>query len=405
MSLDSVDSRRSRLEASTSRSASRTAGAIRIVHVLPGLKAHGAELQLLGLVSRSDRARFHHDVISLTSMGSLGTNLEHLGIGVYTLGLPDVRSVVSAPWKFRALMTRLRPDLVHGWLYDGNLAALLATVGRRHRRPKRVWCVLHALNAFGTERFKTKTTIRLGARWSGSADRIVYNSSSAMEQHEKIGYCARRSLVIPNGVDSEVFRPGSSQDRNLLHAELGVGSDTLLVGVTARYHPLKDFSNLAKAAALVAGRMPRRVIFALAGRGLDERNQGLVALIEDAGAKQAIRLLGERRDIPRLLAGCDIACLSSLSEALPNALTEAMACGIPCVATDVGDCRELVGNTGVIVPPRNPSQLAEGIIKLLQAPREEREALGHRARKRVVDEYSLDLMVDRFESVYKEAVR
>lgn len=377
---------------------------LRILHIVPGLPAHGTEQQLARLIKRSDPARFHHHVSSLTSVGELGEELQHEGFEVEALGLPAPVSIASALLRLRRSVCRASPDIVHGWLYDANLASVAAVLGKRPGRPRLLWSIRHSLDAVDSESFRRRVTIRLGAACSRFADRIVYNSRASAAQHVAYGYHRERSLVVPNGIDCEVFRPGSAGDRAALRHELGVDNGTLLVGVTARYHPLKDFGNLLRTIEIVTDERPGPVVFALAGRRVDEQNRDLAGAIGERGIGKAVRLLGERRDVPRLLGACDIACLSSRSEAFPNALAEAMACGVPCVATDVGDCRTLIGDAGVVVPPRDPERLAEGILKLLKAPKRERLALGDQARARVVSLYSLDAMVNRFESLYEEVV-
>jgi glycosyltransferase involved in cell wall biosynthesis len=114
----------------------------------------------------------------------------------------------------------------------------------------------------------------------------------------------------------------------------------------------------------------------------------------------ATYLLGRRDDMPRITAALDVAVSSSFTEAFPNAIGEAMSCGVPCVVTDVGDCGRLVSDTGVVVPPRNPERLATGISQLLDLSCQDRQTLGAAARKRVIEEFSLDKMVKAYMSLY-----
>lgn len=395
--------RSARGAARTARSQGLAVAPMRILHILPGLHPHGTEGLLARLISASDKSRFEHHVISLTSIGSVGEEIERMGTPVTALGLPGCGSWLWAPWRVGRYVARVSPDVVNGWLYDGNLAAVLASmkVGRPHRRV--LWNIRHSWGAEDQEPVKTRVTARLGARWSGVPTRIVYNSQISAEQHERMGYCRSRTLVIPNGFDCDRFKPDPAA-RLRVRKMLRIRDDSPVVGLFARYHPMKDHRAFLEAAALVAAEEPD-ALFILAGTEVSMDNHALKKSVDELGISSRVRLLGQYDDMPALAASVDVVTLSSAwGDAVPNAIGEAMSCGIPCVATDVGDCADLIGDTGVIVRPRNPRRLAEGILKLLKAPDEERAALGQRARIRIESRYSMDVMVDRFESAYEEEV-
>jgi glycosyltransferase involved in cell wall biosynthesis len=210
--------------------------------------------------------------------------------------------------------------------------------------------------------------------------------------------------VIPNGFDLSRFRP-HAEARLRLRKHLGLASDAEVIGMIARFMPgEKDHATFLEAAA----RLRRRragVHFLLCGRGMSSDNVKLVAEISGRGLTESVHLLGERDDIPEVTAALDVATLASLVEGFPNVVGEAMACGVPVVATDVGDCREIIGDAGIVVPPRDPEALAEAWRNLLEAGREGRERIGLRGRERVAELYELGKIVRQYEDLYEELAR
>jgi len=257
-------------------------------------------------------------------------------------------------------------------------------------------------NLYTTSRTKKKTTalaVRWGARLSRLTRKIIYNTPISAEQHEALGYCAERRTIVANGFDAQQFKP-CLESRVRIRTELNLPVSAPLIGLVARYHPMKDHATFLRAASLLLKSNPN-VHFLLAGHNVDEHNTALTDLIEALGLQGHVRLLGERSDIPRLTAALDIATSSSWAEGFPNVIGEAMACAVPCVVTDVGDSARIVGDTGMVVPPRDPEALASGWKKLLVMGDEKRRALGRAARVRIVEHYTLDAAVARYESLYE----
>jgi glycosyltransferase involved in cell wall biosynthesis len=206
---------------------------------------------------------------------------------------------------------------------------------------------------------------------------------------------------IPNAVDTAALRPDPEARRHG-RAMLAIPDDAVAILLPARYHPMKDHGNFLAGAARLAPAHPN-LLFAMAGAGADPSNLDLAAMVAAHGLAQRALLLGDRRDIETLYPAFDIVTLSSaFGEALPMVLGEAMACGVPCVATDSGDAALIVGDTGIIVPPRDPAALAAGWAQLIALGDAGRVALGARARDRILEHYGLDRVVPRFEAFYEE---
>jgi glycosyltransferase involved in cell wall biosynthesis len=225
---------------------------------------------------------------------------------------------------------------------------------------------------------------------------VVVNSLAGKQLHEKIGYRPRRWEVIPNGFDLDRFRPNVVA-RNRIRQGLGLSSDTVLVALIARLDPMKDHATFIDAATQVIKLRPN-THFLLMGKGVEQ-------LATHAGVKtlsNRVHLFGERQDVDHVLSAVDIACLSSISEGFPNILGEAMAVEVPCVSTDVGDVRFLVGSTGRIVPVRNPEAMAMAIVELIDCSPYVRAELGREARARIEAEFSLPRMIDRYQRLYSD---
>jgi glycosyltransferase involved in cell wall biosynthesis len=210
--------------------------------------------------------------------------------------------------------------------------------------------------------------------------------------------------VIPNGIDTRQFVP-SAQARLSVRSELRLSEDALLIGLIGRFHPMKDHANFLKAAALVSKTHPL-AHFVLVGRDVDRQNQRLNKSIEELGLADRVHLLGERQDTARLTAALDIFSLSSsYGESCPNVIGEAMACGVPCVVTDIGDARWIVGEAGRVVPPRAPQALAGAWKEIIDLGPDTRKALGVFARSRVIENFPLHSVIARYEYLYEAVCR
>ncbi len=359
---------------------------IRILHIITGLSTGGAERMLVRLLAQGSAG---HVVVSLRGDGPQGVALRALGVPVYLLGL--------RPWRWWRLLRELRPQRVVGWMYHGNLVATL--VGWLCRVPV-VWNVRHSVADLRRERPALRWVIRAGAWLSASPRVIVYNSAVAAGQHEELGYDARRTLVLPNGVDTVVFAPSASA-RVALCDELGLPAQAFIVGHLARFHPMKDHVGFLQAAALLRASVPE-AHFVMAGRGVDQESAALVAEIERLGLAGHVHLLGERGNVSALLAGLDLFVLSSAwGEGFPNVVVEAMACGVPVVTTDVGDAAAVVGETGRVVAPGEPQALAEAMVSLYELGEAERRALGEVARRRVVESFAIAAVAQRYQATWR----
>ncbi|QOY93616.1 glycosyltransferase [Massilia sp. UMI-21] len=374
---------------------------MRIMHLIIGLQIGGAELMLQRLLRAHEGSlNYRHVVVSLTNLGPIGEQLIARGIEVHTLGLRSPLGLPRVMWSLVFLLRRLKADIVQTWMYHadllGGLAARLA--GQRTV----IWGIRTTDVAAGNNR-STVAVMRLCATLSRHIPKaIVCAAAASREVHAAAGYDATKMVVVPNGFDVERLQGGASF-RLQLRAECGFNCDDTVIGTVGRFNAAKDQQNFVRAAGLIAERHPA-VRFLMVGRGLDRANAELEDWISQTGYADRFVLLGERKDIPSCLSAMDLFCLSSRTEGFPNVVGEAMAVGLPCVVTDVGDAALLVGAEGVVVPKENATALAEGLGQVLALSPVARTALGQRAKDRVEAEFTIDRTRQRFEEIYKRVL-
>lgn len=368
---------------------------LKIVHVITGLNTGGAETALCRLLESLRPPQFEHVVVALGPEGALSTRVAKVAV-LHHLGMRSGRVAPAEVWRLRGLIKRYQPDIIHGWMDHANLMAVVAAWGLT---VPIIWGVRRSLYEIEREKRTTRLVIRAGAYLSRRPTRILYNSAVSKMQYTASGYSAARALVIPNGIDIARFKPDCAA-RMCVRSELGITSEALAIGLIARVHPMKDHSNFLRAAAHFVAKNSR-VVFVLVGDGASADNGELGEEIDQLHLREYVKLCGHRMDIADLNNALDIASSSSCwGEAFSNTIAEAMACGKPCVATDLSDIREIIGETGIVVPPRDPVALSSGWAKLAELGHQGLRALGESARARVVERYTLTAVAGRYADLY-----
>lgn len=355
---------------------------------------------LTALVLSLNRTSFRTHVLSLRDGGCYTGVLSDKGVSVRSLKASSASDFVRSTRVIMSYVRDLRPDIIQGWMYHGNLAA---TFARRFCRTSRlIWgirCSRMDRRRYG---WKSAAGIAMSRYLAKVPDAIVPNSEAGRRYHERIGYHARRWVTIQNGIDTELFSLQGARRDHAVDA-LGVNPSHRIVGMVARLDPMKDHATFLRAAALVVA-CHRDVSFVCVGGGDSRYASILSAEAANMGLAGRCFWTGETSDITKAYAAFDVHCLSSYGEGFPNVVGEAMSCGVPCVVTDVGDAADIVGGTGVVVPPKDPAALAAGIEQLLNMTAEERQRLGQAARERVVEHFSLEKMVQQYELLYDEVL-
>ena len=353
----------------------------RVLHVISGLGIGGAENMLAQLVPMLQSRGFAQHVLSVTGAGPLAGLLEAANVPLTLVNMRYAGGLAAALPQLNGTVGRFRPEVIQGWMYHGDLVATLAhwtSGGRRSRR------LMWGVRCSNMDLPRHARLIRTEAWLSGWPDVIVANSASGARTHLDHGYRPRRMEVIPNGVDTDRFRPLPAV-RKEVRTHLDFADEDIVVVHVARVDPMKDHSGLLRAVDGVPG-----LRLLLIGKGTEQ-----LLLPDNAIA------LGSRDDIPRLLPAADIAVSSSaFGEGFCNALAEGMSAGLAPVSTDVGDARLIVGDTGVIVPPGDWQALRRALQTLAERGPERLRSDGLRARERIIAEFAMSRAVDRFAALY-----
>jgi len=366
------------------------------MHVIGSLEIGGAETMLCKLVEAADKKHLKHIVVSLLPLDVLQHRLVEAGARVVSLNMSRNRFAVTDILRLARLIKKCKPDLIHTWMYISDIIGGLAAslVGKIPV----IFSIRHG--SFVGDKPRTILLAKITAWLSHLIpERIIACSNAAAELHMQTGYAAKRLQVIPNGftIKDNFLLQGK------LRTHLGVNSSARLIGMIGRNVPAKDHNNFIAAASIVKKSIPQAE-FVLCGAGIDESNLPLLKTISKAGLANCCHMLGNQADIDWIFADLCFLVSSSASEAFANVIGEAMACGIPCVVTDVGDSAHIVGNTGIIVPPHDPEALAKGMIRMLQKTSAELKNSGIMARERLTQKFTLPAVARRYEKLYFEVV-
>lgn len=359
---------------------------MRVLHVISGLGTGGAESFLATVLPRLRDRGIEGTVASLTGDGPTAERLRQSGIPLLLL---DVRGPLKAPHAIQRLATAvrdMRPDAIQGWMYHGDLAATIAHRLAARPATRLLWnirCSDMRLEDYSTQ---LRLVVRACANLSRRPDFVIANSQAGADAHTKAGYAPRRLVVIPNGIDCERFRPDAAARAAVRH-ELGIAPERPVIIHVARVDPMKDHQGFMAAIEGVDG-----ATVVLAGAGTQAFN-----------LPPHILGLGQRRNVPRLLAAADfIASSSAYGEGFSNAIAEGMAAGLVPVVTDVGDARMIVGETGAVVPPRDPQALSTALRVAVGLEPSLRLAMQAAARERIATHFAIERAVDRFAALYQD---
>jgi glycosyltransferase involved in cell wall biosynthesis len=368
-----------------------------LAHVITGLNTGGAEMMLANILAHHQQSHFRPVVYCLAEQGPIADRIRALGVPVHSL---DMRSGLPDPRAIRRLARALREEqavVAQTWLYHADLIGGLAA---RMAGIPVVWGI-HNSTLHGNASSRGLRMVIRVCRWLSPVvpSAIVCVAESAKAAHVAMGYPARKMTVIPNGFDLTRFRPNPDARRRI-RAELAIDPDAPVILIAGRFAPLKNHRMFVAAAEIVANRYPE-THFVMVGDGLGATNRELTEWVEQTGHPTRFHLLGRQSDMPELLAAADLIALTSNTEAFPLVIGEAMASGVPCVCTDVGDARSLIGDTGRIVPVGATAAFADAIGELLAMPPAKRHALGCRARAKMEAEYDLGRIAARYDQLWQ----
>lgn len=371
---------------------------MKVLHIITGLNVGGAENMLCKLLESSGDGDSDAAVLSLMTPGPLAARLRAIDVPIYTLGmksrLPGPVSIV----RLARIVNLTMPDVLHGWMYHGNLAASAAR-SIVSSQPPLIWNVRHSLADPARETGRTRALLKASVAISKTPSAIVYNSAKAAEEHGNHGFSNGREIVIPNGFDFDAYRP-NIKARKRLCSEFGIDANATIVGMVARLHPMKAHSVLVNAVAMARAR-GANLHLVMIGEGLNSPPPELAQAISGQLPAQSVTLLPARSDIADIMPGFDmLAVPSRWGEGFPNVIGEALACEVPVIATDVGDSARIVGDSGLIVEPGDEAGFADALVKMVELGPHGRAPLGSAGRERARQLYSLSGIAAQYERLY-----
>jgi len=371
-----------------------------VLHLVNGLARGGAEVLLMRLTKGLKTEGFNQSVVAVLPDGALAPEFEKTGIRIETLGVKGLFSGVRGIFRLASMIRREKPDLIQTWMYHsaliGEIAALLS-----FRFPKTLWSIHHTTLGKESSKFTTRVVHRILAALSfRMPERIIYCSQASVDIHHEGKFDKAQTELIFNGTDTAIYH-ADPDAKKALRAEFGIPMDAPLVGMAGRYHPQKDFANLLKAFAILQETNPHAHLMGC-GTGVTRETAALRELADACPNPSNVHLVGPRMNMPKVYPAFSISALSSCEgEAFPLVLGEAMACEVPCVATDVGDSALIIGNTGHIVPPRDSKALAAALKKLMDLSPDELSVYGKKSRQRVEDQFTLKTYVQSHAKLYR----
>lgn len=368
---------------------------IKILHLITNLETGGAETMLYNLLGHMDNAQYKNIVVSLIDKGSIGNKIENLGISVFCLNMSRGMPTISGFLEFFTIIRREKPNIIQTWLYHADLLGLITA--KLFRIPV-IWNIRGSSRNWRKYSWLSRQVFFWCKILSSFPDGVIANSHEGKKAHEKLGYHPKWWTIIPNGINISNFCPNENI-RIDFRKELGISNDIILIGHIARFHPVKGHFFFMNAAKILLEKH-YEVRFVLAGREVNYHNK----YFKDAIGNQSkfFFLLDEYKDISRLMVALDVSVSSSIGEGFSNAIAESMSCGIPCVATNVGDSAYIIGKTGIIVAPEDFHALSIAIEELINSGSAKRKELGITARSRIQSLFSIHQVCSIYQEVYKK---
>ena len=328
-----------------------------IAHIIVELRTAGAERSLLRLI-QATTDDLHHHVICFGQPSEVGHQITELGVVVTWL---DYRRIGPlALWQAWLVLRRINPQILQGWMYFGNfLAAVLGWT--RPNSTRLCWNIRQSPGDLSREKRRTRLALAAIKIPGINPDLIIYNSYAGQQVHASLGYAGYPSQVITNGINTQLYRP-DEQHRNVVRQALKLTPATRLVAMACRFHPLKGVQLYLHMLRRVLDSGVSDVRFALVGEGMCAENHRLLDMLDQAKVDiEQIALLGPEQNMAQFLPGLDLLVIASSREGTPNILLEAMACGVTCIATRVGDVERILTDTQRTVSVENLDDLTRKV--------------------------------------------
>ncbi|MCB9026626.1 MAG: glycosyltransferase [Bdellovibrionaceae bacterium] len=357
---------------------------MKVIHIIVSLDTGGAETMLIKLIENSPPT-LQHLVLTFRPHSPRALKLIENGYNITKVSF----------WKMIKTIKTEKPDILMGWLFHGCfLSAFVKLIFGF--KTKVIWNIRYS--EFPKSNFRNILIVRVLKIISHLVDGIIYNSYAGKKVHEDMGYNPKNSKVIYNGFNLDLFTSNVNTQIQF-KKDHQLPENSFLFGMVGRFDKLKNqiqFINYAKEFLSSIKEENRNIYFVFIGKNMDKTNKVIQNLLIDFEFENRFILLGEQKNLQKFYPCFDVHCLYSTTEGFPNVIGESMACEVPCIASDVGDVKRIIGDTGWVVPINDKNQLFFAFNQAYEANLETRKELGQQARQKIIDNYSLRNVIQEY---------
>jgi glycosyltransferase involved in cell wall biosynthesis len=379
-----------------------------IIHVIPSLTYGGAEKILLSIIKKSENKK-QHLVITLSKNNPMHQDFINADIHVQIFDLSSFIYLIINLFKLFYTLSKIsntykKKLIMMCWLYHG--CAIGSIFYFINNEINQIWCIHNANLHYKYIGIKVFLASKISSYFSKTVPRkIVYCSSSASVYHNKLGFNSDIGIIIYNGIDALKYDINDAK-RNEFRNQEGIINNELVLACIARFDPQKDHFNLFASLELFKRLYCANFKVVLCGVGINTNNKALMSLIYKFNLEDNVIIKGVVNDLSYVYSGIDLLILSSLSEALPNVLIEAMLSGVLCVSTNVGDTANIIANDGWLVEAKNPYELSNAILDANNTRLRIKDAklMINKGRLRLINQYSLDAMYNNYKKLWAETL-
>ncbi len=365
---------------------------IKVLHIITSLTAGGAQASLLKTVQNTKDKNILYGVISLKKNGIYSEEFRQSLDFYFECPIRISPKIIYDLFFLYRKITLFSPNIIKTWLYKSDMIVTILYFFMK-KKPKLIWNIRCSDMGGRYDRGLNFIFIKVLSYLSKTPHMILYNSQAGINSHLKRGYSDQKTCLVKNGIDTNIFKPDKYNNKKF-KKNLGIPENKLLIGIVARYDPIKGHSDFLKGISIF-----NNCHALIVGDGVTKSRELKLAL-NKLKLKEKVTLMEQQKNIGSIISCLDILVSTSYSEGFPTVIAEAMSCQTIVIATNVGDTKEILGEYNFLINPGDPQQLSERIKNISKMKNEIKLSLEKKLRKKIIDNYSLDKMIDKYENIY-----
>ena len=369
---------------------------IKILNIINSLEVGGAEIMLQKILINTDDTKFKHIIVTLKSKKKLLNDFKSKNIEIHSLKINNFVNFLKSFKSLLEIVKNINPDYILTWLHPSDFYGLF--IKFMYPEVTLIWNIRCSKLIYPIVDFKNILLVKILSKLSKYPDLIISNSFSGIKEHLRLGYKPKEIKVIPNGFDMKIYSSNNSF-RKLNRRKFTLNQNDFVIGFVGKYNRIKGIEKFILTANIALKKFSNWK-FVLMGRDLTYENNELVNQLKKYKILKNFRLLGERQDVNKILCSFDILSLTSSSEGFPNVIGEAMSCGVPCVSTDVGDCKLIIDETGIISKNHKPQHIFNDWLSIYKMLKNDSSKLKKSARARIKKYYEINFIIKQYEKLF-----